>query len=804
METAPRRRRTRNTNTGTSTAIERPTIPQNDTHVRPTANFEDDPGTGSPEFRPTRGQMADFESYVTAMHAYCAAQNYGIAKVIPPDDWIAELPDIRPQLRLIVIEAPIRQPLSWGQVDPETGLGAEGVYAQNNVSLPLAYSPAGFAAEGLTDGIVRPTYLKRTPVLLVPPPGSSGQVPTIGDATDFGGSGSNGHQVGHQEDQQQRCFFTSLQQGLLPRSAELKASMARPAAPKKRRRQSMLRPSSSSPPRKPRISGSGSGSQKRSRRSGNSTDEDDENDDDDDGDDGDDHDEDDSLLDIGSPIKPPTPRSQCTPNEFPMVPSTSSDPRSHNNTTDSPSMHVDPDKASQENASKKKKRTNRKQLGGAWLDFEAEYAQHDRPPLFEDDLLTCRFTPDEIRALEERYWWMARPTRRCRAPIYGAGVTTSLWPSDTVPADWNTRNLDKLLAQLHRGAHGDWPGVNTPFLYFGSWRAAFPWHTEDTELYAINYLHFGAVKVWYSVGPDDRAAFEGVMAELYPDEAAVCPQFLRHKRSVVNPEVLHTRGVRTRMLVQAKNEFVITFPSGYHSGWNAGFNCAEAVNFGLPDWFEAGKAAAHCRCGTQGDNTVEVDVHDLEQRYHAAFPHTASTAHVPPPPTSSPPTSPSASFPLERPVRPSPSSAVAASTETSGCNNHTGLPMERPALTGPEYPYDFDSVGPDLAMEAQRFAAYAPFLLVTDVDRDGSNSHGHRHRAPSPVRLMWSTLRAIPESGELTAGSPTSPSSLSTVRSAVWNRVIVVDDDGLSDEEEEEWELAGDTDPDDDDDGSME
>lgn len=63
---------------------------------------------------------------------------------------------------------------------------------------------------------------------------------------------------------------------------------------------------------------------------------------------------------------------------------------------------------------------------------------------------------------------------------------------------WNLRRLDNLLALLDE----EIPGVTSPMLYFGVWRSVFGLHTEDKDLFSINYLHQGAPKVWYTIPPD--------------------------------------------------------------------------------------------------------------------------------------------------------------------------------------------------------------------------------------------------------------------------------------------------------------
>ncbi|XP_057347255.1 lysine-specific demethylase 4D-like [Manis pentadactyla] len=193
--------------------------------------------------------------------------------------------------------------------------------------------------------------------------------------------------------------------------------------------------------------------------------------------------------------------------------------------------------------------------------------------------------------LERKYW----KTRLYGSPIYGADVNGSLFDENT--KQWNLRHLGTIQDLLEQESGVVIEGINTPYLYFGMWKTMFAWHTEDMDLYSINYMHFGEPKTWYAVPPEHGQRLEHLAEELFPASASGCGAFLRHKFALMSPTVLRDNGIPFSRVTQEAGEFILTFPYGYHAGFNHGFTCAEAINFATPRWIDYGKAASQCSCG---------------------------------------------------------------------------------------------------------------------------------------------------------------------------------------------------------------
>ncbi|XP_029905184.1 lysine-specific demethylase 4B isoform X2 [Myripristis murdjan] len=192
--------------------------------------------------------------------------------------------------------------------------------------------------------------------------------------------------------------------------------------------------------------------------------------------------------------------------------------------------------------------------------------------------------------LERKYW----KNLTFVSPIYGADVSGSIYDADI--EEWNIGHLNTLLDMVEQECGIVIEGVNTPYLYFGMWKTTFAWHTEDMDLYSINYLHFGQSKSWYAIPPEHGKRLERLAQGFFPGSSQGCDAFLRHKMTLISPSILKKYGIPFDRITQNEGEFMITFPYGYHAGFNHGFNCAESTNFATLRWVDYGKMATQCTC----------------------------------------------------------------------------------------------------------------------------------------------------------------------------------------------------------------
>lgn len=154
--------------------------------------------------------------------------------------------------------------------------------------------------------------------------------------------------------------------------------------------------------------------------------------------------------------------------------------------------------------------------------------------------------------------------------------------------DWNLNNLPKLPGSVLQHLDEDIKGVMVPWIYMGMCFSTFCWHVEDHNFYSMSYNHCGAPKTWYGVPCAKAEHFEETMKKLTPELFGSQPDLHLQLVTMFSPETLIKHGVPVYRATHRANEFMVTFPSAYHGGFNNGFNCAEAVNFATVDWLPWG------------------------------------------------------------------------------------------------------------------------------------------------------------------------------------------------------------------------
>ncbi|KAI1891193.1 hypothetical protein AGOR_G00162430 [Albula goreensis] len=175
-------------------------------------------------------------------------------------------------------------------------------------------------------------------------------------------------------------------------------------------------------------------------------------------------------------------------------------------------------------------------------------------------------------------------------PMKNGKRTLTKEEEEYAQSGWNLNVMPVLEQSVLCHINADISGMKVPWLYVGMVFSAFCWHIEDHWSYSINYLHWGEPKTWYGVPSVAAEQLEAVMKKLTPELFEYQPDLLHQLVTIMNPNILMAHGVPVVRTNQCAGEFVITFPRAYHSGFNQGYNFAEAVNFCTADWLPAGRS----------------------------------------------------------------------------------------------------------------------------------------------------------------------------------------------------------------------
>ncbi|XP_022002118.1 lysine-specific demethylase JMJ706 isoform X1 [Helianthus annuus] len=204
----------------------------------------------------------------------------------------------------------------------------------------------------------------------------------------------------------------------------------------------------------------------------------------------------------------------------------------------------------------------------------------------------------------EKEFWQEIACGKTESVEYACDVDGSAFsssPTDQLASSkWNLKKVSRLSRSILRLLETTIPGVTEPMLYIGMLFSMFAWHVEDHYLYSMNFHHCGAAKTWYGVPGHAVLDFEKVVRQnvytndiLSTDGEDGAFDVLLGKTTIFPPNILLQHGVPVYKAVQKPGEFVVTFPRAYHAGFSHGFNCSEAVNFAIGDWFLLGSIASH-------------------------------------------------------------------------------------------------------------------------------------------------------------------------------------------------------------------
>lgn len=216
---------------------------------------------------------------------------------------------------------------------------------------------------------------------------------------------------------------------------------------------------------------------------------------------------------------------------------------------------------------------------------------------------------EEIKNIEDLTW---KAVKNDKINLYSSDQHESLFSDSCQFGNLNKFTLTESF--LHTKSIEFIEGIHTPYSYVGDIFTVFPLHIEDFDLYALNYLHLG-YKFWYIIPGTELKKLEQLVNRLALDSGIACDNFLRHKSLMIPPSVLKANGIKFSRVTQKTNEFILIFSGGFHSGFNLGYNIAEAINVGADGWLENYPKFNLCNCKTpMNENYLRVR-ESLEEVY---------------------------------------------------------------------------------------------------------------------------------------------------------------------------------------------
>lgn len=191
---------------------------------------------------------------------------------------------------------------------------------------------------------------------------------------------------------------------------------------------------------------------------------------------------------------------------------------------------------------------------------------------------------DKIDGLEKGYY--AYGPRANHGYLYVPGVDVDEELIKTIPAINRIANeADLITAVMRNEVHSEMvgyiAGVTEPYIYCGEIGSGFGGHVEDMHTMSLNISLAGGLKLWVAV---DMSMMKKLVALLgYNESLNTKFQYcfahpLAAKAYCFTKDFMDKNRIQWCYLKQVPGDIIITYPYGFHFGYNLSFNLNVASN----------------------------------------------------------------------------------------------------------------------------------------------------------------------------------------------------------------------------------